>query len=113
MTTVFVHDSKNFSAPVSSIPHIVLVLDHPDQLSSLQTSEIKQLIGADDRDSSLIQNIASTLSPGTDAAKKAECYINSESNLVKVTIVMMPSDCSRHNTPSRAHALGTAIKDCK
>eukprot|EP01031_Cornospumella_fuschlensis_P042548 gene42548-51989_t len=113
MTSIFVHDSKGFAPQNASIPHITLVLDHPDQVASLQSPDLKQLIGADDRDSSMIQNIASTLSPGTDAAKRAECYINNEGGLVKVTLIMMPSECSRHNTPSRAHALGAAIKDSK
>lgn len=117
MSTISVHDSLTFRRSSVSPQHVIVVFDSPAAAAALTDSRdpvLRQTIGlVGDADLALIQATASSLTQGTDAASKADCHFLVDGQLLRVSLVLLPSACSRHNAPSRCHALGAAVKDVK
>jgi probable aminopeptidase NPEPL1 len=56
--------------------------------------------------------LAASLAPGTDSGASAETFIAAAEGaaLRRVAVAMLPTACSRHNTPSHAHAVTKLVR---
>lgn len=113
MSSITVADSRSFDRACCSSHKLIVVLDSPAQLPSLQHEEVKSLLSLKETDHSTLAAVAASLSQGVDSSSKAECHFSGENGLQRIAVVMLPSAASRHNAPSRCHALGSAIKEVK
>lgn len=115
MASITIHDSVSFQRDVLSGPvHVIVVLDSPNLLPSLEEAEVRKILAlGQESDFKTLQTVAANLSQASDAATKADCHFSAEKEVLRYSLVMLPAACSRHNTPSRSHALAAAIKDAK
>jgi probable aminopeptidase NPEPL1 len=70
---------------------------------------------SDEGDIVKLAQIGDKLSSSGDFASSLETFVyrGGEKVLAKVVLILLPAACSRHNAPSRCHALGAAMKGRK
>eukprot|EP01039_Chlorochromonas_danica_P004816 gene4816-5280_t len=115
MASITIHDSVSFQREDLSGPvHVIVVLDSPNLLPSLEEAEVRKILAlGQESDFKTLQAVAANLSQASDAATKADCHFSAEKEVLRYSVVLLPAACSRHNTPSRSHALAAAVRDIK
>ena len=83
-----------------------VIIGHREAVMALLTGSpaqrLEAALGTD-----ILPGLASTLTPGTDDGVSAETFVGGGSgSLRRVAIVMLPTACSRHNSPSLVPAGG-------
>lgn len=105
--------SLRFVGSVAELPLIsaaenTLLLGH-------RTGLLAWLGHAEELAGTVVPALAASLTPGTDSGASAETFIpaaNGEEGLQRVAVAMLPTACSRHNTPSHAHAVTQLVRSC-
>jgi probable aminopeptidase NPEPL1 len=96
--------------------NVIIVVDNIDQLSNLTVDSGigRSLQLSDEAEIKLIHSASSTLVASNDSATSVEfMFLNNDSSTRRFVIVLLPTACSRHNSPSKSHALTQSIKGCK
>jgi probable aminopeptidase NPEPL1 len=109
-----VFNSRQYKQEASNPGRIVLVFDTLEQFRNIQSCQhLLQIVNFSD-EGQMQQLIAleKKISPGADSAASVESFFftGSEKSLTKVVVIVLPTGCSRHNSPARSHALTNAIK---
>eukprot|EP01045_Picozoa_sp_COSAG04_P020494 COSAG04_NODE_2103_length_4779_cov_3.468162_5_plen_176_part_00 len=89
-----------------------VIIGHREAVMALLTASpaqrLEAALGTD-----ILPGLASTLTPGTDDGVSAETFVGGGSgSLRRVAIVMLPTACSRHNSPSHGHAITKLLRGC-
>lgn len=117
MSEIKVFSSAAYAASSVDAIRTVIVVDDPAGFQALSVdSTFSKVVGlSDSQDFDLLKTLASKVSAGSDSASTLEHYfsLGSERKLSKVVIIVLPTACSRHNTPARSHALAAAMKGHK
>jgi probable aminopeptidase NPEPL1 len=108
-------------APEGVTPRLVLVFDEIDTLTNLSVEQVSPLFRFSDMSSyELLKSLSAKLSPGADSASSIETCLfrgnsaNAEERVLsRVSVIVLPLACSRHNSPARTHALAAAVKGVK
>ncbi len=117
MSEIKVFSSVVYVASSVDAVRTVIVVDDAAGFQALGAdSTFAKVVGLSDaQDFDLLKTLASKVSAGSDSASSLEhyFYLGSERKLSKVVIIVLPTACSRHNTPARSHALAAAMKGHK
>mmetsp|Transcript_402 Transcript_402/g.443 ORF Transcript_402/g.443 Transcript_402/m.443 type:complete len:517 (+) Transcript_402:123-1673(+) len=115
MFDIKVSDSANYNKDNSlTFTKIFVIFDNVEQFRHIHDyAHVLRIIGFSD-EAQLQQFVAleKKVSPGTDAASTVESFFftGEGKNLTKIVISVLPTACSRHNTPARSHAVGNVVK---
>lgn len=117
MSEIKVFSSVAYGAASVEAIRTVIVIDDASEFQALTAdSTVAKVVGlSDSQDFELLKTLASKTSAGADSASSLEhyFYLGAERKLSKVVIIVLPTACSRHNTPARSHALAAAMKGHK
>jgi probable aminopeptidase NPEPL1 len=113
MFELCVFNSTGFSRD-TDYGRIVFIFDNVEQFRNLQSfpNVVKAVQFSDAAQFEQLAALDKKVNPGSDAAASVETFLftGSERNLTKVVVIVLPTACSRHNSPARSHALTAAVK---
>lgn len=117
MAEVKVFSSVGYLTTAVAVSRVVVVVDDSSEFQQYTSeSNVAKAVGFSDiTDFDLLKQLATKVSAGSDSASALEHYFKCgpENTLTKVVVVVLPTGCSRHNTPARSHALAAAMKGQK
>lgn len=111
-TNIQLFCSETFKSTVN-YKKVLIILDTNDVLSTLSASSpvYGNLLLEDASELTLIQQVALSIKATTDYASSADCTFLSKTTgvLRHFVISVLPTACSRHNSPSRCHGIRSAV----
>lgn len=100
-------------AELPSSPANTLLLGHRPALLSWIEQHENGAPGDELYSNTVVPALAASLTPGTDNGVSAETFIPvADAGLRRVAVAMLPTACSRHNTPSHAHTVTKLVRSC-
>lgn len=115
MPVIRFHSSSEYSQQQNNISNILFISDELTQFSNLhKDGVISSLLHLSDSEIELLKSASITqLSPTLENPSSFETMLMKENGIVRVSFGVLPSAFSRHNTPSRSHAVTQIVKERK
>lgn len=101
--------------PSKTAANVVVIVDEKSDLLDIEeTSAFCKALQLSRNDLDMLKEASKRLSPGSDFGDSVELLLpGPEGNYRRFALGALPNVVSRHNTPSKPHALGTLVKNIK
>ena len=92
--------------------NVMIIMDNKNSFLSIDIDSLiaKGIQIDNSEDLNCIKEISKQLKPSSDSVSNVEFYLKSHDGIRHFTLAILPTACSRHNSPSKAHSLGPLIE---